>query len=153
MDSAMPELERLLAGPSPDWSAVLRWCVGAFRADLGTLHVWDAEARLLKLRADHRMPPALREKVLEIPLGKGMAGMAAERREPVQVCNLQQDASGVVRPGAKASGMEGAIAVPLLDALGAVRGVLGLANATPREWTADEQARCLEIGRRLAAAV
>ena len=42
-----------------------------------------------------------------------MAGLAVQRKEPVSVCNLQTDASGAARPGAKATGMEGALVVPI----------------------------------------
>jgi hypothetical protein len=41
-----------------------------------------------------------------VPIGKG-TGLAAERKEPISVCNLQTDSSGDARPGAKATGMEG----------------------------------------------
>lgn len=150
MDALMQELEVLLAAPPVDLGAVLRACVRGFGAELGTLHLWDERARVLRLGAEHALPPPVREKILEIPLGKGMAGLAAERREPVSVCNLQQDTSGVARPGAKATGMEGSVALPLLDERGALRGVLGIAQATARTWTEAELARGLAIGRLLA---
>lgn len=50
-------------------------------------------------------------KLSEIPIGKGMAGIAAERRQPVEMCNLQiemcnlqTDTSEIARPGAKVEG-------------------------------------------------
>jgi signal transduction protein with GAF and PtsI domain len=150
MDQLLRELEPLLEQKPLDQVAVLSACVCGFGADLGTLHLWDAGAQLLRLSAEHALPPPVREKVLAIPLGKGMAGLAAERREPVSVCNLQTDTSGVARPGAKATGMEGSVAIPLLDAAGELRGVLGIASAQPRTWTSDELARCLAVGRRIA---
>ena len=36
----------------------------------------------------------------------------AERAEPVTACNLQTDTSGDVRPGARATGLQGSICVP-----------------------------------------
>jgi L-methionine (R)-S-oxide reductase len=85
-----------------------------------------------------------------VPVGKGMAGLAAERRQPVTVCNLQTDTSGDVRPGAKATGMEGAIALPMFRG-DDVAGVLGVANHGTREFSEEETARLLEAGRRLAS--
>ena len=90
--------------------------------------------------------------VQRIPVAKGMAGLAAERAEPVTACNLQTDTTGDVRPGAKATGLEGSIVVPVLDANGAVVGTLGVANRAPRTFTDDEiatlsPARILETTR------
>ena len=84
-----------------------------------------------------------------IPVGKGMAGLAVERRAPITACNIQTDASGDVRPGAKATGLEGAICVPVLSGARAV-GALGVANRAERTFTDDEQALLLDIGRELA---
>ena len=56
-----------------------------------------------------------------------MAGAAQVKKAPVQTCNLQADDSRDVRPGAKAVDAQAAIALPVLDADGAVRAVVGLA--------------------------
>jgi signal transduction protein with GAF and PtsI domain len=123
---------------------VLERVLGHFECTTGTLHSLDAATGLLRLRAQRGLPEALLPRVGTIPIGKGMAGIAAERRQPVQVCNLQSDASGVVRPGAKETRMEGSIAVPIL-AGDALRGVLGVAKPVVYEFTADETAALLEI--------
>lgn len=80
----------------------------------GTIHHWNAGTEKLDLTVSHHIPPPVIEKIRSIPIGKGMAGIAAERQSPVQVCNLQEDSSGVVRPGAKETKMEGSIACPIL---------------------------------------
>lgn len=132
--------------------AVLEQVLGHFGCATGTVHTLDPATGMLHLRAQRGIPEALLPKVGTIPVGKGMAGIAAQRREPVQVCNLQADTSGVVRPGAKETCVEGAIAVPMLVA-GAVRGVLGVAKPTAYEFTPAETALLVEaagaIGRRL----
>jgi putative methionine-R-sulfoxide reductase with GAF domain len=74
-----------------------------------------------------------------------MAGLAAERRECVQICNLQSDKSGQVKPMAKLTGMEGSIAVPMLVD-GEVCGVLGVAKPTEYEFTPAEKQLLLDIG-------
>ena len=117
----------------------------------GTVHLLSGDSGVLELKAAHRIPDEVLAHVREVSIGKGMAGIAAERRTPVQVCNLQTDASGVVRPGAKRTGMEGAIAVPMFAGEKLV-GVLGVAKPTAYEFTPDEQILLLEIGRILAAA-
>ena len=104
----------------------------------------------LHLTADTGLPPPVREKVQVVPIGKGMAGIAAERREPVQVCNLQTDASGVVRPGAKLTQMEGSIAAPML-AGDRLAGVLGVAKPVAYEFTAEQSELLMAVGKRIAA--
>jgi L-methionine (R)-S-oxide reductase len=115
-----------------------------FDCATGTVHALDPASGLLVLRAQRGIPPSLLDRVTRIPIGKGMAGIAAERRQPVQVCNLQTDASGVVRPGAKETHMEGSVAVPMLvgDQL---RGVLGVAKPVPYDFGDDETASLLAI--------
>ena len=85
-----------------------------------------------------------------IPIGKGMAGIAAERMQPVQVCNLQTDASGVAKPGAKDTKMEGSISAPMiLD--GKLRGTLGAAKPIPYEFSDAESSLLLEAGAIIAS--
>ena len=117
---------------------------------VGTIHVLDSVSGRLSLRAHKGLPPPVLQKVAEIPVGKGMAGLAAERREPVQICNLQQDQQ-VVRPDAKKTGAEGSIACPMfLDEQ--LVGVLGVAKRVPHDFSADEIELLMNVGRRLARA-
>ena len=144
-------IDRHLEASPPAWEALLDELLGHFDCVVATLHVLDADD-LLQLTADRGLPPPVREKVRTVPIGKGMAGIAAERREPVQVCNLQTDDSGVVRPGAKLTQMQGSIALPmLLD--GRLRGVLGVAKPAAYEFSADETALLMTIGERAAVAL
>lgn len=119
-----------------------------FSADSGTLHVLDADG-LLHLKAAHGIPAFVLDIVRTVPIGKGMAGLAAERIQPVTACNIQTDTSGDVRPGAKATGLEGAIAVPMVRD-GQAAGVLGIANRAERTFSDEEQALLLAIGSHLA---
>jgi signal transduction protein with GAF and PtsI domain len=105
---------------------------------------------MLHLKASIGIPEAVAKIVEVVPVGKGMAGLAAERREPVNICNIQTDASGDVRPGARATGLEGAIALPIFRG-DEVAGVLGIANRAARTFTEEEVERLLEVARRLAS--
>src|SRR2546421_5097092 len=81
-----------------------------FACTAGTIHSLRQQSQMLHLCARRNIPDGLLPRIQEIPIGKGMAGLAAERRQPVQVCNLQNDSSGAARPAAMETGMEGCIA-------------------------------------------
>ena len=129
---------------------VLRLTMEHFRADTGTIHLVESDGVLHLKAASSGIPPPVLEAVRLVPIGKGMAGLAVQRKEPVSVCNLQTDASGAARPGAKATGMEGALVVPLLAGDEAV-GALGIANRAPRAFTQEETALLTGVGRAIAA--
>lgn len=108
----------------------------------GTVHVRQGDD--LQLSAAINIPPPVLQKVQTVPNGKGMAGLALERNTPVQTCNLKDDNTGDVRPGAKAVNANAAAAIPIHDATGTVRGVVGIAFMQEREIAADEMARLTE---------
>ena len=120
-----------------------------FDCPVGTVHLLQKADGLLHLAAQRGLPPFVLDKVAVIPIGKGMAGIAAERRRPVQVCNLQTDSSGVVRPGAKMTQMEGSLAAPMLDGE-RLAGVFGIAKPVAYDFTAAEQQLLLDIGSTIA---
>lgn len=134
------------------WSSWLQQTLDYFNCTTGTLHVLDDDTGILHLKAQVGVPDFLLLKMSEIPIGKGMAGIAAERKEPVQVCNLQTDASGVVRPGAKDTQVEGAITIPLLreDIL---YGTLGIAKKEPHEFSDTEISQLLKIGQAIISKI
>jgi L-methionine (R)-S-oxide reductase len=102
----------------------------------GTVHLRGSEQ--LELKAAVNIPPKVVEIVRSIPKGKGMAGLAWERDDAVHTCNLKSDDSGDVRPGAKAVDANAAVAIPIHDANGQVRGVVGIAYMGEREITLAE---------------
>ncbi len=122
--------------------------VERFGADAGSIHLMREDGALHLAAATPGIPAAVLDAVRIVPVGKGMAGLAAERREPVSACNIQTDASGDVRPGARATGMQGAIAVPMFVG-DRVAGVLGVANRRERTFTESDIAALLEAGRAL----
>jgi len=104
----------------------------------GSVHCLRGE--LLELCAHVRLPPPVVEKTRQIPKGKGMAGLAWERDRVVSTCNLKTDTTGDVRPGAKAVDAGAALAIPVRDAAGSLRAVVGIAFAGERSMSAEEQA-------------
>lgn len=131
------------------WHDVLEKLTAHFDCPVGTVHMIEASDGMLHLRAQKGLPPFVLDKVQVIPVGKGMAGIAAERKEPVQVCNLQTDDSGVARPSAKMTQMEGSLAAPMMDG-GEVRGVLGVAKPTAYDFSSDETELLMAAGSLLA---
>lgn len=118
----------------------------------GTIHLLNPESGMLDLMAQRGIPESILPMVQSIPVGKGMAGLAAERKEPVQVCNLQTDDSGDVRPAAKDTRMEGSVAAPMFDQQGELIGTLGVAKPSAYDFTQDETDLLLELGKIIATA-
>ncbi len=139
--------ERLADG-SDDPAALqtaLDMTLAHFNCVVGTIHRWNATGNDLEIVAARGVPELVLDRVRRIPIGKGMAGLAAERREPVQVCNLQSDTSGVAKPGSKLTEMEGSLAAPILVG-GELRGTIGVAMPRPHEFTPAQCKLLMRIG-------
>ncbi|TPV93076.1 MAG: GAF domain-containing protein [Myxococcales bacterium FL481] len=133
-----------LADPYQPWLAEL---LQTHHAAAGTVHVRHQDH--LELRAAINIPPPVVDATRRIPHGKGMAGLAWSRNAPVSTCNLQDDETGDVRPGAKAVDAAAAVALPVHDASGDVRAVVGIAFAQPRELAPAELASLGEAAEAL----
>jgi L-methionine (R)-S-oxide reductase len=134
-------LPELLVG-QPDWTAVLARVLANFGCVTGTVHRTDPATGLLMLVTQYGIPPhvlpMLLPKIDNIPFGKGIAGCAAQRKEAVQLCNLQEDLGGVAKPDAQKTNVQGALAVPIVGADGKVIGVLGIGKIQPYDFTEAE---------------
>lgn len=136
----------------PTMDLVLSKLLEAFQCPVGTIHTIDASTGMLKMRARRGIPDSILDKVKMIPIGKGMAGIAAERKQAVQVCNLQTDTSGVAKPGAKDTKMEGSISAPMmLD--GKVYGTVGVGKPIPYEFSEEESAAIMDAAAIIASFV
>ena len=148
MSSKRNQISTSLRQSTINWDQLLSEVISCFDCSTGTLHFLDTDTSLLKLKAQQGIPDFLIPKLSEIPIGKGMAGIAAERREPVEMCNLQTDSSGVARPAAKETKVEGSIVVPLiLDAV--LYGTLGIAKPVSYDFTKEEVSTLLKIGEEI----
>jgi signal transduction protein with GAF and PtsI domain len=143
------DLRTALEGAGSDFEQSLRVIVAHFQAQIGTIHTMGPDG-MLHMRAH---TPGIPEPVLAatqvIPIGKGIAGLAVERKAPVNLCNLQQDKSGDVRPGARATGAMGSVCVPMMSGDEAV-GALGIAVMGERTFSDDEVALLFDAGKWLA---
>jgi len=134
------------------WTEALARILQHFAAESGTIHALGDDGALHLTAASAGIPEFVLNTVRTVPVGKGMAGLAVERRQPVTACNIQTDTTGDVRPGARATGLQGSIVVPILRD-GRAIGALGIANHQERTFTEDETALLLRIGRSLAGSL
>jgi L-methionine (R)-S-oxide reductase len=123
-----------------------------FHSETGTIHLFDAEKQLLHLWAQVGLPPQILEVVKTIPAGKGIAGQTAAQNKPVTICNLQTDTSGVAKPGARQTGVGGALCVPIQKD-GVIVGTLGIGTQRQHEYTLDETRRLQDAANAIASAL
>ena len=131
----------------------LRETLAQFHSETGTIHRLDEPAQLLHLVAHLGLPPQLLDIIMTIPVGKGIAGETVAKNRPVTICNLQTDTSGVARPGAKQTGVGGAICVPvrLGGVSGKIVGTFGIGTVREYEYSAAEINALQDLANSLAA--
>jgi len=125
--------------------AKLKVVMEEFECQTGTLH--RAETKWLHLVSQAGVPDFLLDKISKIPFGKGIAGAAAEKKEPVELCNLQQDLGNVAKEDARKTGVSGSLAVPIFDDSGAVIGTIGVGKTVPYDFSSDEIDRLSSLGQ------
>jgi L-methionine (R)-S-oxide reductase len=119
----------------------------------GTVHLLEPGGAIMHLLASTDIPPVVLDKIRQIPVGKGMGGVAVEKKQPVTTCNLQtDDAGGIIRQGARATGAQGAVAVPMMVGDEAV-GALGVATKEPRDFSRLEIDQILALASALGLAL
>ncbi|WP_419211869.1 GAF domain-containing protein [Maribacter sp. X9] len=138
------QISTILKEPNQDWKELLVAILKFYDCTTGTLHFLDKNS-LLQLETQIGIPDFLIPKLTTIPIGKGMAGIAAERMKPVEMCNLQTDDSGVARPSAKDTKVEGSLAAPLI-LKGKLYGTIGIAKPIPYDFTKEEMDLLMTIG-------
>lgn len=124
--------------------AKLKEVMEEFGCQTGTLH--RAEGEWLYLVSHAGVPEFLIEKISKIPFGKGIAGVAAETRQPVELCNLQEDLGGVAKEDARKTGVSGSLAAPVFsEDGGSVIGTLGVGKVVPYEFSDQEKKRLAQL--------
>ena len=143
MNETIELIERLKAilqeegEPAGRLQAAVEEIAGEFEALSCTFHRAIEDHSFLELLAQTGLPPHIAELAVRIPFGKGMAGICAERREPVTMCNLQTNDSGVARPAARETKVEGAVVVPLLID-GEVAATIGIGKSSEYDYSEGE---------------
>lgn len=119
----------------------------------GTIHrhIQSEQRTGLELVAAINIPPKVQQIVDWVPPGKGMAGQALVQGIPIQTCNLKDDSSGAVRPGAKAVDAQAAVALPVMTDTGRIEAVVGIAYNDQRSFAAEELSRLQKAASTLLA--
>jgi L-methionine (R)-S-oxide reductase len=133
----------------PDLEKILCDTLAKFNSETGTIHKLHEPTQLLRLLAQAGLPPQLLDMVSIIPVGKGIAGECAQKNRPVTMCNLQTDTSGVAKPGAKQTGVGGAVCVPIRNG-DKVIGTFGIGTKREYEYSAAEINALQDIANSLA---
>ena len=128
---------------------ILRDTLAKFNSETGTVHRLDEPTQLLHLVAQVGLPPQMLDLVKTIPVGKGIAGETVQKNRPVTICNLQTDTSGVAKPGAKQTGVGGALCVPIRSG-DKIIGTLGIGTRREHEYSAAEINALQDIANGLA---
>lgn len=142
-------LTTLLQASPIDWQLVLAFIINKLDCSTGTIHKLDPETNLLKITAHQGIPPQILPIIDSIPIGKGIAGAAAETREPVELCNLQQDLGGVAKEKARQTQVQGSIAVPI-ELNGALLGTLGIGKLIPHNFSDLEKSTLKNTATQIA---
>lgn len=153
MNQLREQIESVLnktSGREAALNEALRLILADFHSETGTIHLLDPEKQLLHLAAQVGLPPQMLDLVKIIPVGKGIAGQTAAQNKPVTICNLQTDTSGVAKPGARQTGVGGALCVPMRKD-GKIVGTLGIGTMRQHEYTSEETQRLEEVANSIAA--
>lgn len=134
-----------------DPRAWLNGVLADFNCQTGTLHRADETAETLGLVTQVGVPGFLLDRIKRIPFGKGIAGVAAATKEPVELCNLQENLGGVAEAGARATQVSGSLAVPVFSKTsGEVIGTLGVGMIDPHEFSEAEKAKLKDVADSIA---
>ncbi|MER6155552.1 GAF domain-containing protein [Streptomyces sp. NPDC001868] len=133
--------ETVLKNARPEVEAWLAEFVERNGGFVGSVHLSEpAEEGEIVLVASHNLPVSVRNGTAVIPLGKGMAGTAAQRRAPVAISDFQTDTTGVAVRGGRAAGSQGSLTLPVFHPEDDTRlvAVVGLGFTEQRDFTAEE---------------
>ncbi|WP_406492770.1 GAF domain-containing protein [Streptomyces sp. NBC_01604] len=134
--------ETVLKNAHPEVRAWLAAFVERNGGFVGSVHLSGPAATEgeIVLVAAHNLPPSVQNGTAVIPVGKGMAGTAAERRAPVAVSDFQTDTTGVAVPGGRAARAKGSLTLPVFDPADDTRllAVVGLGFTETRDFTEAE---------------
>jgi L-methionine (R)-S-oxide reductase len=130
--------ETVLQNARPDVTAWLSGFVERHGGLMGSVHLTEpaAEGEMV-LVAAHNLSVSIQNGAAIAEIGKGMAGVTAQRRAPLTFADLKTDTSDIPHPQDRDSGSRGSIIVPILaaDRDNEIAAVVGLGFPTPREFS------------------
>jgi GAF domain-containing protein len=132
------------------YDSALEQAITTLGADSGTIHIKESGRTALQLAASRDIPDVVLQAVRAVPWGRGMAGVAADRGAPVTYSNIQTCQTPDVPPRARATGVKGALVVPMIRGTEVV-GTIGVGCRRERTFSAAEIAWLMRFGRQLAS--
>jgi len=117
-----------------------------YRAKAGAVHLHREGG--LSLAASVNLPDEVEESFKYLPRGKGMAGLALERGQPVTIESL----NGSLPSDAFAKQKGALVAFPVFDMDGGVRAVVSATYSAKRQFRQSDFADFVESGRYLPEA-
>jgi L-methionine (R)-S-oxide reductase len=128
--------ETVLRNARPTVAAWLSDFVERHGGFMGSVHLTEpaAEGEMV-LVAAHNLSVGIQNGAAIAEVGKGMAGVTAERREPLAFPDLKADRSDIPHPEDRSSGSRGSVIVPVLSSDGSsLVAVVGLGFPEPRDF-------------------
>lgn len=142
-------MELLQALDTNDLDQALKVVLEHFKCQIGTIHVIESDGKLHLRAYTKGLPPDIVEASRVVPIGKGIAGLTAQNKKPMSMCNLHTDSDPRIPTKVKQSDMMGAICVPMFRGDDLI-GTLGVAVMTERTFTREEETLLTEAGRVIA---
>lgn len=117
--------------PRAAMEAILQQCLTAFRADAGSIAIFDPDTNLLQIEAHHGLPVDVREHALR--LDQGLTGWAAFHGKPILAADVTAEPRYIrIRPETRCE-----MAAPL-ECDGHLFGAVILDANTTHAWDADD---------------
>mgnify|MGYP001608480073 CR=1 FL=1 len=143
-------MELLQAVKTDDLDRALAAVLAHFACQVGTIHVLEADGQL-HLRAHSKgLPDHIVAAARVVPIGKGIAGLAAQHKTAINECNLARSADPRIPDSVKSSGVLGAVCVPMMKGDDVV-GTLGVAVLKERDFTQAEEELLTHVARIIAS--
>jgi L-methionine (R)-S-oxide reductase len=129
--------ETVVQNARPEVTAWLAGFVERHGGLMGSVHLTEpaAEGEMV-LVAGYNLSVSIQNGAAIAEVGKGMAGVCAQRRAPVAFADLKTDTSDIPHPEDRDSGSRGSLILPILSAdRSSLIAVVGIGFAMPREFT------------------
>jgi L-methionine (R)-S-oxide reductase len=142
-------MDLLEALKTQDLDHALRTVLAHFKCEIGTIHRIEPDGKLHLRAHTEGIPAPILEASRVIPLGKGIAGRAAQNGKATNMTSLQADSDPRIPIATKADDTIGAVCVPILDG-DKVVGTIGIAVKGERAFSPGEEALLTNAGRVIA---